>query len=388
MERMHPQDLRALMAAIITAQDYQPYRELGCEARIVKDTDNLLAELERTAKPEDEPLDAHHCACGRPYQRAESARLEHWKNRTEKAEARLNDMVPPEQLIETLDRAIKAEAELAQVRPMLAHFTEEAERLEGELREVSSSRSYWKDCAERSYLERTKLRAWQVAVAEGLGFLNRPEGQSGYEVAEPKVLLDYYDQLRVALDNANAHIHDLQEQLQNRDAEAQVDRLKQALDAATAEMVAWRQKAWDNAARAENAEAGQFYAKSGWEAASKSLVELEKRNGELWSANVDKSTEIRKLREELEAAVETERERIAVLIESWGLKNMLGYRVGGLNLRNNLTPDYPGAQAIINPTGFGPGIVSHPDYRAEQAQANQDAASAVDQMNMNPEPKP
>jgi hypothetical protein len=33
---------------------------------------------------------------------------------------------------------------------------------------------------------------WRVDVAEGLGYINRPEGQSGYEVAEPSVIIDAF----------------------------------------------------------------------------------------------------------------------------------------------------------------------------------------------------
>lgn len=38
-----------------------------------------------------------------------------------------------------------------------------------------------------------ELEAWQLAIAEGTGFINRAEGQSGYEVADPKTILDYID---------------------------------------------------------------------------------------------------------------------------------------------------------------------------------------------------
>lgn len=54
MTRMHPQDLRAIVAAIIGTQDYPPYREPGFDVRIREDADLLLAELERTSKPEDD----------------------------------------------------------------------------------------------------------------------------------------------------------------------------------------------------------------------------------------------------------------------------------------------------------------------------------------------
>jgi hypothetical protein len=34
-----------------------------------------------------------------------------------------------------------------------------------------------------------RLTAWQVAVADGLGYLNHAEGQGGYEVAEPETVI-------------------------------------------------------------------------------------------------------------------------------------------------------------------------------------------------------
>jgi hypothetical protein len=34
-----------------------------------------------------------------------------------------------------------------------------------------------------------RLKAWQVAVADGLGYLNSAEGQGGYEVAEPETVI-------------------------------------------------------------------------------------------------------------------------------------------------------------------------------------------------------
>lgn len=39
-----------------------------------------------------------------------------------------------------------------------------------------------------------ELEAWQLAIAEGTGFVNFAEGQSGYEVADPKTILDYLEQ--------------------------------------------------------------------------------------------------------------------------------------------------------------------------------------------------
>jgi post-segregation antitoxin (ccd killing protein) len=39
---------------------------------------------------------------------------------------------------------------------------------------------------------RERAEAWQLAVADGLGYVNRPEGQGGYEVAEPSVIVDAF----------------------------------------------------------------------------------------------------------------------------------------------------------------------------------------------------
>jgi len=40
---------------------------------------------------------------------------------------------------------------------------------------------------------------WQVEVAEGLGYLNRAEGQDGYEVAEPSVIIAAFKAAESAL---------------------------------------------------------------------------------------------------------------------------------------------------------------------------------------------
>ena len=42
---------------------------------------------------------------------------------------------------------------------------------------------------ERLRAELAESRKWQEEVAEGLGFLNRPEGQSGWEAAPAKTIL-------------------------------------------------------------------------------------------------------------------------------------------------------------------------------------------------------
>ena len=37
-----------------------------------------------------------------------------------------------------------------------------------------------------------ELEAWQLAIAEGTGFVNFAEGQSGYEVADPQTILNHF----------------------------------------------------------------------------------------------------------------------------------------------------------------------------------------------------
>lgn len=52
------------------------------------------------------------------------------------------------------------------------------------------------DTIQARMAELVDLRAWQVAVAEGMGYLNRPEGQDGYEVAAPEVILAAWREAR------------------------------------------------------------------------------------------------------------------------------------------------------------------------------------------------
>jgi hypothetical protein len=46
---------------------------------------------------------------------------------------------------------------------------------------------------------RAEAERWQVEVAEGLGFLNRAEGQGGYEVAAPRVIVEAFRAAESAL---------------------------------------------------------------------------------------------------------------------------------------------------------------------------------------------
>lgn len=49
------------------------------------------------------------------------------------------------------------------------------------------------------------LEAWQLAVADGIGFVNRAEGQDGYEVAKPSVIVGYVKGLERDSDIYTAH---------------------------------------------------------------------------------------------------------------------------------------------------------------------------------------
>jgi hypothetical protein len=73
----------------------------------------------------------------------------------------------------------------ARMRAALARAREAAEANDG-MRKALRQREqeHLAACAEAD-----ELRAWQEAVADGLGFLNRAEGQRGYEVAEPSVII-------------------------------------------------------------------------------------------------------------------------------------------------------------------------------------------------------
>jgi hypothetical protein len=43
---------------------------------------------------------------------------------------------------------------------------------------------------------------WQIEVADGIGYVNRAEGQGGYEVAEPRVIIQAFRDLRSERDLA------------------------------------------------------------------------------------------------------------------------------------------------------------------------------------------
>lgn len=68
-----------------------------------------------------------------------------------------------------------------------------------------------------AYEERDRLRDWQEAVADGLGYLNRAEGQGGYEVAKPEVIANTYNRIcaeRDAICKAHNEVIDERDRLQ------------------------------------------------------------------------------------------------------------------------------------------------------------------------------
>ena len=81
------------------------------------------------------------------------------------------------------------EAAKEEVRETIARHLEADPTLNGEwyARRVRATPLAATPLAERI----AALEAWQLAVADGLGFANRAEGQSGYEVARPAVIVAY-----------------------------------------------------------------------------------------------------------------------------------------------------------------------------------------------------
>ncbi len=68
----------------------------------------------------------------------------------------------------------------------LRALLDEVERLKAEL-DVSDSDD--RLAVKRLTAEVERLTAWQVAVADGLGYANHAEGQGGYEVADPETVI-------------------------------------------------------------------------------------------------------------------------------------------------------------------------------------------------------
>ena len=68
----------------------------------------------------------------------------------------------------------------------LRALLDEVERLKAEL---DASDSDDRLAVKRLTAEVERLTAWQVAVADGLGYLNCGEGQGGYEIADPETVI-------------------------------------------------------------------------------------------------------------------------------------------------------------------------------------------------------
>lgn len=80
------------------------------------------------------------------------------------------------------------QATLARVEELEAECAEQVKRAEVAMAreaEALNSRDSWRArCGE--------LEAWQLAIAEGTGFINHAEGQAGYEVADPETILNHF----------------------------------------------------------------------------------------------------------------------------------------------------------------------------------------------------
>jgi hypothetical protein len=52
-----------------------------------------------------------------------------------------------------------------------------------------------------------RLTAWQVEVADGLGYLNRAEGQGGYEVADPETVIGAWREQEREVERLTMELH-------------------------------------------------------------------------------------------------------------------------------------------------------------------------------------
>jgi hypothetical protein len=66
---------------------------------------------------------------------------------------------------------------------------------------VALERAYADACKERD-----ELRAWQLAVAEGTGYINHAEGQGGYEIAPAETIVAAYANAVEERDEARAEV--------------------------------------------------------------------------------------------------------------------------------------------------------------------------------------
>ena len=54
-----------------------------------------------------------------------------------------------------------------------------------------------------------ELEAWQIAIAEGTAFINRAEGQDGYEVASPQTILSFFEEIAHTLNRYRAALEEI-----------------------------------------------------------------------------------------------------------------------------------------------------------------------------------
>ena len=85
--------------------------------------------------------------------------------------------------------------------------------------------------------ERDELAAWQLAVADGLGFVNRAEGQSGYDVAAPSVILAAWRECEERIDGYDSACLEQEERAEKAEAIQQVqeDRARELIAEAEAD---------------------------------------------------------------------------------------------------------------------------------------------------------
>lgn len=77
-------------------------------------------------------------------------------------------------------------------------------------------------CALRDHVE--ALEAWQLAVADGMGYVNRAEGQGGYEVAAPSVILGAWAAQQERIERAEEVQASQEDRARELIAEAEADR--------------------------------------------------------------------------------------------------------------------------------------------------------------------
>ncbi len=71
-----------------------------------------------------------------------------------------------------------------------------AEGWEEEARTYAQNATFQREQRESAESRAADLDRWQREVAEGLGFLNQPDGQSGYEVADPATIIEAWRTLQ------------------------------------------------------------------------------------------------------------------------------------------------------------------------------------------------